>query len=131
MPSVWRAGFNTFVSRVLTTQFIRTVTEVRPEWLLEYAPKYFDPETFPKESETRRALQRVIAKVSLSDNCLPYLELFAAGDLMSETFITEAGEAEKGSDRAGRNRSAVSGCWSVGTRMGLTSASGAPEDVES
>jgi len=45
-------------------QFIRTVTEVRPEWLLEYAPQYFDPTTFPDNSETRRALQRVINKVS-------------------------------------------------------------------
>jgi hypothetical protein len=45
-------------------QFIRTVTEVRPEWLIEYAPDYFDPSTFPENSETRRALQLVINKVS-------------------------------------------------------------------
>lgn len=38
------------------------MTEIRPEWLLEYAPQYFDPESFPENSETRRALQRVIAK---------------------------------------------------------------------
>lgn len=37
---------------------------MRPEWLLEYAPQYYDPETFPENSETRRALQRVIAKKS-------------------------------------------------------------------
>jgi pre-mRNA-splicing factor ATP-dependent RNA helicase DHX15/PRP43 len=43
-------------------QFIRTVTEVRPEWLLEYSPQYFDPSTFPEKSETRRALERVLAK---------------------------------------------------------------------
>lgn len=45
-------------------QFIRTVTEVRPEWLLEYSPQYFDPSTFPEKSETRRALERVVAKKS-------------------------------------------------------------------
>jgi hypothetical protein len=45
-------------------QFIRTVTEVRPEWLMEYAPDYFDPSTFPENSETRRALQRVLNKAS-------------------------------------------------------------------
>lgn len=54
--------YNEFV--LTTANFIRTVTEVRPEWLLEYAPQYFDPSTFPKESETRRALERVIAKKS-------------------------------------------------------------------
>lgn len=52
--------YNEFV--LTTANFIRTVTEVRPEWLLEYAPQYFDPESFPENSETRRALQRVIAK---------------------------------------------------------------------
>jgi len=49
-------------------KFIRTVTEVRPEWLLEYAPQYFDPTTFP-DNETRRALQRVINKVSGGLSC--------------------------------------------------------------
>jgi pre-mRNA-splicing factor ATP-dependent RNA helicase DHX15/PRP43 len=52
--------YNEFV--LTTANFIRTVTEVRPEWLLEYAPQYFDPESFPENSETRRALQRTIAK---------------------------------------------------------------------
>ena len=59
------------ISEKLTMQFIRTVTEVRPEWLLEYAQTYFDPESFPKESETRRALQRVIAKVRAISRCAP------------------------------------------------------------
>ena len=62
---------------VLTTRpYIRTVSEVRPEWyalaalreafvtnissrLLEYAGNYFDLSTFP-DGETKRALQRVI-----------------------------------------------------------------------
>ncbi|EPQ53153.1 P-loop containing nucleoside triphosphate hydrolase protein [Gloeophyllum trabeum ATCC 11539] len=47
---------------VLTTRpYIRTVTEVRPEWLLEFAPQYFDLSTFP-DGETKRALQRVLNK---------------------------------------------------------------------
>jgi pre-mRNA-splicing factor ATP-dependent RNA helicase DHX15/PRP43 len=31
---------------------------------MEYAPQYFDPATFPANSETRRALERVVKKVS-------------------------------------------------------------------
>jgi pre-mRNA-splicing factor ATP-dependent RNA helicase DHX15/PRP43 len=65
---------------VLTTRpYIRTVTEVRPEWcvpigyclaakgdnclrrLLEFAPVYFDVNGFPN-GETKRALQRVLNK---------------------------------------------------------------------
>ncbi|KAJ3853884.1 P-loop containing nucleoside triphosphate hydrolase protein [Lentinula lateritia] len=41
--------------------YIRTVTEVKPEWLLEYAPIYFDLASFP-EGETKRPLQRVANK---------------------------------------------------------------------
>ncbi|TXT06648.1 uncharacterized protein COLE_05979 [Cutaneotrichosporon oleaginosum] len=52
--------YNEFV--LTTANFIRTVTEVRPEWLLEYANNYFDPASFPENSETRRALERVLAK---------------------------------------------------------------------
>ncbi|TFK79631.1 P-loop containing nucleoside triphosphate hydrolase protein [Polyporus arcularius HHB13444] len=54
--------FNEFV--LTTKPYIRTVTEVRPEWLLEYAPNYFDLSTFP-EGETKRALQRVLKKRAL------------------------------------------------------------------
>jgi pre-mRNA-splicing factor ATP-dependent RNA helicase DHX15/PRP43 len=52
--------YNEFV--LTTANFIRTVTEVRPEWLIDNAPAYFDPETFPEKSEIRRALERVVAK---------------------------------------------------------------------
>ena len=39
-----------FPCYVLTfPQFIRTVTEVRPEWLLEFAPSYYDPRTLDGE----------------------------------------------------------------------------------
>ncbi|KAF8840453.1 P-loop containing nucleoside triphosphate hydrolase protein [Paxillus ammoniavirescens] len=48
--------FNEFV--LTTRPYIRTVTDVRPEWLLEYAPVYFDVSTFT-DGETKRALQRV------------------------------------------------------------------------
>nr|ODN88577.1 pre-mRNA-splicing factor ATP-dependent RNA helicase DHX15/PRP43 [Cryptococcus depauperatus CBS 7841] len=50
--------YNEFV--LTTANFIRTVTEVRPEWLLEYAPMYYDPESFSDKSEVKRALQRVL-----------------------------------------------------------------------
>ncbi|KAG6373562.1 P-loop containing nucleoside triphosphate hydrolase protein [Boletus reticuloceps] len=51
--------FNEFV--LTTRPYIRTVTDVRPEWLLEYAPVYFDPASF-KDGETKGALLRVTAK---------------------------------------------------------------------
>ncbi|KAJ3715305.1 P-loop containing nucleoside triphosphate hydrolase protein [Lentinula guzmanii] len=48
--------FNEFV--LTKRPYIRTVTEVKPEWLLEYAPVYFDLASFP-DGDTKRALQRV------------------------------------------------------------------------
>jgi len=68
--------FNEFV--LTTRPYIRTVSEVRPEWyalaalreafvtnissrLIEYAGNYFDLSTFP-HGETKRALQCVINK---------------------------------------------------------------------
>ncbi|KAJ7452520.1 P-loop containing nucleoside triphosphate hydrolase protein [Mycena galericulata] len=51
--------FNEFV--LTTRPYIRTVTEIRPEWLLEYATTYFDLSSFP-DGETKRALQRVVNK---------------------------------------------------------------------
>ncbi|OCH87752.1 pre-mRNA-splicing factor ATP-dependent RNA helicase PRP43 [Obba rivulosa] len=49
---------------VLTTKpYIRTVTEVKAEWLLEFAPQYFDMSAFP-DGETKRALLRVQNKRS-------------------------------------------------------------------
>ncbi|CAL1164134.1 unnamed protein product [Cladocopium goreaui] len=47
---------------VLTSKnFIRTVTQVRGEWLLEIAPSYYDVRNFPK-SEARTQLERLQAK---------------------------------------------------------------------
>ena len=51
--------FNEFV--LTTRPFIRTVTEVRPEWLLELAANYYDMATFA-DGETKLALQRVMKK---------------------------------------------------------------------
>jgi pre-mRNA-splicing factor ATP-dependent RNA helicase DHX15/PRP43 len=51
--------FNEFV---FTTQpYIRTVTEIRPDWLLELAANYYDLETFP-DGDAKRSLQRVMKK---------------------------------------------------------------------
>ncbi|KAH9475508.1 DEAH-box ATP-dependent RNA helicase prp43 [Psilocybe cubensis] len=47
--------FNEFV--LTTRPYIRTVSEVKAEWLIEFAANYFDLSTFP-DGETKRALQR-------------------------------------------------------------------------
>lgn len=51
--------FNEFV--LTTRPFIRTVAEIRLEWLLELAANYYDMTTFT-DGETKRALQRVSKK---------------------------------------------------------------------
>lgn len=44
---------------VLTTNnYIRTVSEIRPQWLFEIAPHYYDLSEFAK-NETRRVLEQV------------------------------------------------------------------------
>lgn len=51
---------------VLTSRnFIRTVTEVRPEWLLEYAPAYYDPRTFT--GELKRVFEGIQRRLGSSD----------------------------------------------------------------
>lgn len=50
---------------VLTSRnYIRTVTEVRPEWLLDFAPLYFDVKSFP-DGAAKRDLLRIINKKQL------------------------------------------------------------------
>ncbi|KAE9399667.1 P-loop containing nucleoside triphosphate hydrolase protein [Gymnopus androsaceus JB14] len=49
--------FNEFI--LTKRPYIRTVTEVKPEWLLEYAPLYYDIASFPN-GETKKALQRLV-----------------------------------------------------------------------
>lgn len=51
--------FNEFV--LTTRPFIRTVTEIRPEWLLELAANYYDMATFT-DGEAKRSLQRLTKK---------------------------------------------------------------------
>lgn len=80
--------FNEFV--LTARPYIRTVTEVRPDWcapfryvlfifrpcaprLLEYAPFYFDLKTFP-DGETKRALQRVQVKKNGSRKGTPSVD---------------------------------------------------------
>ncbi|KAG9073571.1 DEAH-box ATP-dependent RNA helicase prp43, partial [Ceratobasidium sp. UAMH 11750] len=51
--------FNEFVPT--SRPYIRTVTNIRPEWLLEHAGMHYDLANFP-ESEAKRALQHVVQK---------------------------------------------------------------------
>ncbi|KAL7171970.1 hypothetical protein ACSBR2_031626 [Camellia fascicularis] len=51
--------YNEFV--LTTKNFIRTVTDVCGEWLVDIAPHYFDLASFP-QSETRHVLQRLSKK---------------------------------------------------------------------
>ncbi|KAF9030957.1 P-loop containing nucleoside triphosphate hydrolase protein [Hymenopellis radicata] len=53
--------YNEFV--FTNRNYISVVSEVRPEWLLEFAANYFDLSTFP-DGEMKRALERVQAKRS-------------------------------------------------------------------
>ena len=51
--------FNEFV--LTSRHYIRTVTEIRPDWLLELAANYYDLKLFT-DGETKRALQGVLRK---------------------------------------------------------------------
>jgi pre-mRNA-splicing factor ATP-dependent RNA helicase DHX15/PRP43 len=52
--------YNEFV--LTTKNFIRTVTHVKPEWLIEIAPLYYDVPTFPK-GLVKQALERTLEKM--------------------------------------------------------------------
>ncbi|KAI9803431.1 MAG: DEAH-box ATP-dependent RNA helicase prp43 [Piccolia ochrophora] len=52
--------YNEFV--LTTKNYVRTVTAVRPEWLLDIAPTYYDIDSFPK-GEVKTALTRTVEKV--------------------------------------------------------------------
>ncbi|KAK6352748.1 DEAH-box ATP-dependent RNA helicase prp43 [Orbilia brochopaga] len=52
--------YNEFV--LTTKNYIRTVTSVKPEWLLDIAPTYYDVDSF-KKGEVKTALQRTIEKM--------------------------------------------------------------------
>ncbi|CAI6097029.1 unnamed protein product [Clonostachys chloroleuca] len=51
--------YNEFV--LTSKQYIRTCTGIRPEWLLEIAPTYYDLESF-EDGEVKRSLQRAAEK---------------------------------------------------------------------
>ncbi|KAI8049085.1 P-loop containing nucleoside triphosphate hydrolase protein [Syncephalis plumigaleata] len=53
--------YNEFV--LTTRNYVRTVTEVKPEWLLELAPQYYDLRNFPN-SDSKRALEQIIRRNS-------------------------------------------------------------------
>jgi pre-mRNA-splicing factor ATP-dependent RNA helicase DHX15/PRP43 len=53
--------YNEFV--LTSKNYIRTVTAVKPEWLLDIAPRYYDVENFPK-GEIKTALMRVQQRMS-------------------------------------------------------------------
>ena len=53
--------YNEFV--LTSKNYIRTVTAVKPEWLVEYAPKYYTIDHFGK-GDVRLSLERVIEKVN-------------------------------------------------------------------
>ncbi|KAK0634658.1 P-loop containing nucleoside triphosphate hydrolase protein [Bombardia bombarda] len=52
--------YNEFV--LTTKQYVRTVTNIRPEWLLEIAPVYYDVDSFEK-GEIKSALSRITEKI--------------------------------------------------------------------
>lgn len=51
--------YNEFV--LTSKNFIRTVTEVRGDWLLDLSPAYYDLENFPK-CEAQRRLQQLMVR---------------------------------------------------------------------
>ncbi|GJN74496.1 pre-mRNA splicing factor ATP-dependent RNA helicase PRP43 [Purpureocillium lilacinum] len=51
--------YNEFV--LTSKQYVRTCTGIRPEWLLEIAPVYYDLDTF-EQGEVKRSLQRAAEK---------------------------------------------------------------------
>lgn len=52
-----------FQEFVMTSRnFVRTVTNIRVEWLVELAPHYYDLENWP-EGETKQELERVYRRL--------------------------------------------------------------------
>jgi len=54
--------YNEFV--LTTKNYIRTVTDIKPEWLLTISPQYYDLETMPA-GEARRSLEAIKAKLQI------------------------------------------------------------------
>lgn len=56
--------YNEFV--LTTKNYIRTVTDAKPEWLVSIAPQYFDMSNFP-EGDSKRVLSKVIQKLEAQE----------------------------------------------------------------
>ncbi|KAM9314844.1 ATP-dependent RNA helicase DHX15-like [Pholidichthys leucotaenia] len=52
--------YNEFV--LTTKNYIRTCTDIKPEWLVKIAPQYYDMSNFP-QCKAKRQLERIIAKL--------------------------------------------------------------------
>uniref|UniRef100_A0A665TLZ1 RNA helicase n=1 Tax=Echeneis naucrates TaxID=173247 RepID=A0A665TLZ1_ECHNA len=52
--------YNEFV--LTTKNYIRTCTDIKPEWLVKIAPQYYEMSNFP-QCEAKRQLERIIAKL--------------------------------------------------------------------
>lgn len=59
VSNVCRTLYHEFV--LTSRNYIRTVTDIKGEWLIDIAPHYFDLSNFPA-GEARRALERMYAK---------------------------------------------------------------------
>lgn len=52
--------YNEFV--LTTKNYIRTVTDIKPEWLIKVAPQYYDLGNFP-QCEAKRQLELIVTKL--------------------------------------------------------------------
>merc|ERR1719242_27700 len=53
--------YNEFV--LTTKNYVRTVTDVKPDWLIKTAPQYYDMNNFP-QCEAKRVLEGIIARIN-------------------------------------------------------------------
>ena len=58
-PSAFRVLYHEFV--LTSRNYIRTVMDIKGEWLIDVAPHYYDLANFPK-GDAYRALERLYAK---------------------------------------------------------------------
>ncbi|KAG5261451.1 hypothetical protein AALO_G00304710 [Alosa alosa] len=56
--------YNEFV--LTTKNYIRTCTDIKPEWLVKIAPQYYEMGNFP-QCEAKRQLERIIAKLQTKE----------------------------------------------------------------
>ncbi|KAK1797015.1 hypothetical protein P4O66_008414 [Electrophorus voltai] len=56
--------YNEFV--LTTKNYIRTCTDIKPEWLVKIAPQYYEMSNFP-QCEAKRQLERIIAKLQTKE----------------------------------------------------------------